>query len=240
MDDMLIHSEMLKLIVAYTLVGAFVFTVLLTVLSLPGWIRFADARQQQKLFGVLVVQLVVGCVGFFLGFLNLSPAGTAERIEQPFSEAAAAALEQSARILERRPIDAESVTAAFALRDIASRLTLSPTAAEGERMRIAEAAGEVAKVGEEFERSALTRPRRVAEAERDLLAARLASLRDPAPELRPVSPEKTLYQLDLLERRLSALNQALEAETPDVVEIAPLRAPDPELLRRLRREALVP
>ena len=44
------HQELIRLTIAYTLAGAFVFTVVITCLSLVGWIRFADKKQQQKLF----------------------------------------------------------------------------------------------------------------------------------------------------------------------------------------------
>src|SRR6266403_1628301 len=43
------HQELIRLTIAYTLAGAFVFTVVITCLSLVGWIRFADKKQQQKL-----------------------------------------------------------------------------------------------------------------------------------------------------------------------------------------------
>ena len=53
-------DEMMKLVIGWTIVGGFVFTVLVTCLSLVGWIRFADRKQQQKLFYVLIVEVVVG------------------------------------------------------------------------------------------------------------------------------------------------------------------------------------
>src|SRR6266481_8941828 len=66
------HQELIRLTIAYTLAGAFVFTVVITCLSLVGWIKFADKKQQQKLFTCLVVQLVVVGVGFFTGFLRFN------------------------------------------------------------------------------------------------------------------------------------------------------------------------
>ncbi len=74
------HQVIIQLIVAYTLVGAFIFTVVVTCLSLVGWIKLADAGQQQKLFTVLVVELVVGCLAFFLNFLTFNPAVVAKQI----------------------------------------------------------------------------------------------------------------------------------------------------------------
>lgn len=71
-EDMINHQDFIRLIVAYTLTGAFVFTVVITCLSLVGWIKFADKKQQRKLFGCLIVELVVMCLGFFKGFLNFN------------------------------------------------------------------------------------------------------------------------------------------------------------------------
>ena len=67
------HAEFIGLIVAYTFLGAFIFTVLITCLSLVGIVKFADQSQQRKLFGILIVELVVVCLGFFSNFLTFSP-----------------------------------------------------------------------------------------------------------------------------------------------------------------------
>jgi len=88
---MIQHIEIIKLTIAYTLAGAFVFTVGITCLSLAGWLKFADKRQQQKLFSILIVELVVGCVGFFFNFLAISPHAVARDI----SAAAVAPHEQA-------------------------------------------------------------------------------------------------------------------------------------------------
>ncbi len=74
------HQELIGLIIAYTIAGAFVFTVAVTCLSLVGWIRFANRKQQQRLFQLLVVEIVVICVGFFSGFLQYNPSVPARRI----------------------------------------------------------------------------------------------------------------------------------------------------------------
>jgi hypothetical protein len=80
---MINHVQMIQLIIAYTLVGAFVFTVVITCLSLVGWIKFANKKQQQKLFAALIVQLVIGCVGFFTQLLQFNPSTVAnELVEQ--------------------------------------------------------------------------------------------------------------------------------------------------------------
>jgi energy-coupling factor transporter transmembrane protein EcfT len=80
---MISHVQIIQLIVAYTLVGAFVFTVVITCFSLVGWIKFANKKQQQKLFAALIIQLVIGCVGFFTQLLQFNPQSVAnELVEQ--------------------------------------------------------------------------------------------------------------------------------------------------------------
>ena len=77
------QSELIKLIVAWTLVGTFVFSVVITCLSLVGLLKFKDRAQQNKLFYVLIVQLVIGCVGFFKGVLQPNPKVTLQKVEAP-------------------------------------------------------------------------------------------------------------------------------------------------------------
>src|SRR5258707_453505 len=74
------HQGIIQIIIAYTLVGAFVFTVVATSLSLVGWIEFKDSKQQKRLFSILIVELVAGCVGFFFNFLTLNPAPVVKEI----------------------------------------------------------------------------------------------------------------------------------------------------------------
>ena len=77
---MSVHQDLISLIIAYTLTGAFVFTVIITCGSLVGWVKFADPKQQKKLFGALIVEVVVICVGSFAGFVNFSASGTQSAI----------------------------------------------------------------------------------------------------------------------------------------------------------------
>jgi hypothetical protein len=69
-----IHGMIIKLAIAYTLVGAFVFTVVVTCLSLVGWIQFADSGQQQKLFYIVIAEVAAIGVGYFSGLLKFDPA----------------------------------------------------------------------------------------------------------------------------------------------------------------------
>src|SRR4051794_22468299 len=77
-----VHAQLIQLIVGYTLAGAVVFTVIVTCLSLVGWIKFADASQQNKLFGVLIVELIVICVGFFGGLLRFDAKSVEQKIRE--------------------------------------------------------------------------------------------------------------------------------------------------------------
>lgn len=61
------------MILAYTLTGPVIFTVVITCASLVGWIKFADAKQQSKLFYVLIVELIAVAVGFYSQNLMFNP-----------------------------------------------------------------------------------------------------------------------------------------------------------------------
>ena len=74
------HDQIIKLVIGYTLMGAVVFTVVVTSLSLVGWVTFADPSQQQKLFYVLIVEIVGIAVGYFGGLLKLNPTKVREQI----------------------------------------------------------------------------------------------------------------------------------------------------------------
>lgn len=75
-------QNLLQLIIAYTLVGAFVFTVVVTCLSLIGVIRFADSKQQKQLFTALLLQMITGSVGFFFNWLTFDPREVTASIKQ--------------------------------------------------------------------------------------------------------------------------------------------------------------
>ena len=77
---MISHQELIKLVVAYTLTGALVFTVIITCFSLIGWVRFADIKQQNRLFYALLVEVCVAAVGFYTRFLNFDPSDVKNHI----------------------------------------------------------------------------------------------------------------------------------------------------------------
>ncbi len=74
------HDQIIKLVIGYTLMGAAVFTVIVTSLSLVGWVTFADSGQQQKLFYVLTVEIIVTSVGYFSGQLKFNPTEVRQQI----------------------------------------------------------------------------------------------------------------------------------------------------------------
>jgi len=80
------HVELIKLSIAYAFVIAFIFTLLVTCLSLIGLVKFADQSQQKKLFTFLIVELVVICTGSFSGLLQLNANETVKAIKAPLEK----------------------------------------------------------------------------------------------------------------------------------------------------------
>lgn len=102
------HAEIIRLVIAYTLVGAFVFTAVVTCLSLIGVIKFAKQSQQQKLFYVLIVELVVGSLGLFFDFLRLNPNQVARGIQtQSVREADLILTRKTAEALTASPVNVD-------------------------------------------------------------------------------------------------------------------------------------
>ncbi|OQX27546.1 MAG: hypothetical protein BWK80_04735 [Desulfobacteraceae bacterium IS3] len=66
------HQEIMTLIIGYTCVGVFVATSFITVLSLVNVIKI-EHKAKNKLFAVLVVEILTIGVGTFAGFLNPKP-----------------------------------------------------------------------------------------------------------------------------------------------------------------------
>ena len=67
------NIEIIQLIIAYTLVVVFVFTAIITCLSLIGVVKFSKGSQQKILFSILIVELVAVSVGYFGNILAFSP-----------------------------------------------------------------------------------------------------------------------------------------------------------------------
>jgi uncharacterized protein YjbI with pentapeptide repeats len=84
---MQINIQLIQLVIAYSLAGAFVFTLAVTCGSLVGWVKFESPSQQRKLFAVLIIQLCVACVGFFANFLKFDPGGVQQAILHDYMSA---------------------------------------------------------------------------------------------------------------------------------------------------------
>jgi hypothetical protein len=74
MLDPNIHAAVIRLAVAYTLLGVFIVTAVVTVLALLGKFKFPSKRLENRLYQVLIVEVVAICVGIFGDFLRFSPA----------------------------------------------------------------------------------------------------------------------------------------------------------------------
>lgn len=74
-------TPMMKLVIGWTIVGGFVFTMIVTCLSLVGWIKFADPRQQQKLFYALIIEVVVLAGAMVLRGARLDVKNVAREVE---------------------------------------------------------------------------------------------------------------------------------------------------------------
>lgn len=71
--DIETHVTLIKLVIAYTLIGAFIFTVIVTCLSLIGIVKFLNPNQQNKLFAVLIVEVVTISIGVLSNLLLINP-----------------------------------------------------------------------------------------------------------------------------------------------------------------------
>ncbi len=68
---------MIQLVIAWTCVGVFVATALLTLLAVSGLMKLADKKYTDRLFKVLVVEIVGICLAVFTGKIELP--GTVEQ-----------------------------------------------------------------------------------------------------------------------------------------------------------------
>jgi hypothetical protein len=83
------NLEMIKLVVSWALIGAFLFTAILTLLSLAGLPGFSDSEQRNKLFYTLVAEIVIAGIAFFAGAFQPAPGAVVKAIEQPLTQASA-------------------------------------------------------------------------------------------------------------------------------------------------------
>ena len=64
-------DDTMKLVAGWTIVVAFIFTTIVTCMSLVGWIKFTYKRQQHGLYGALILELVIGTVSSVTGSTTL-------------------------------------------------------------------------------------------------------------------------------------------------------------------------
>ncbi len=62
---------MIQLVIAWTCVGVFVATAALTLLAVAGLIKLAEKKYTDRLFKVLLVEIVAICLAVFTGTLEL-------------------------------------------------------------------------------------------------------------------------------------------------------------------------
>lgn len=67
------HSAIIQLIIAYTFIGGLIFTMVITCLSLIGLVTFSNKSQQNKLFGLLIVEFSIVSIGSASNFLIFDP-----------------------------------------------------------------------------------------------------------------------------------------------------------------------
>jgi hypothetical protein len=67
------HVEIIKLVIAYALTGSFLFTLVVTCLSLVNVIKSIDKKLKRKLINVLIVEVAVIAIGSFSDLINLDP-----------------------------------------------------------------------------------------------------------------------------------------------------------------------
>jgi hypothetical protein len=78
--------ELMKLAIGWSFVAALIITLFLTLGSLVGWVKFAVAKQQAKLFSVLIVEIGAIGLGIFKGMINISPEETGKKVVAPYQQ----------------------------------------------------------------------------------------------------------------------------------------------------------
>lgn len=82
------QHDLMNLMVSWALIGAIAATLIITALSLVGLFAFSDNKQRNKLFYLLLAQIVLAGIIFSLGIFHPAPGALVKGIEQPLKEAA--------------------------------------------------------------------------------------------------------------------------------------------------------
>jgi hypothetical protein len=93
------HQQIIQLAIAYALAGIFIATACATFLSLFGWVKFQNQKQQKRLFTVLIVELAIVGIGFFNGFLRFNYSEVADTLVKQGEAIERLRKENAARLL---------------------------------------------------------------------------------------------------------------------------------------------
>ena len=74
------HVYIMQLIIGYTCVGVFVATAIIMLLAMIGFITLPP-DERQRLFVILIVEIVVICLGLFSGLLRLDAASVGTELQ---------------------------------------------------------------------------------------------------------------------------------------------------------------
>jgi hypothetical protein len=90
--------EIMKLVIAWTCVGVFIATAVITLLALVRVIALAEKKYLDRLFRLLIAEVVIVCVAFFGNWLR-TPAAVQEGIQTRTADAVSS---ETARVMNER------------------------------------------------------------------------------------------------------------------------------------------
>jgi hypothetical protein len=128
--DAQIMDEVMKLVIGWTIVVAFLFTTVLTCLSLIFKNIFAKKTQQHGLYVALILELVVGTAANVSGKVSFNPERTAKIVQ---SEGAAAIVSAALQDAIETPADSTRTTDKAQLERWVGRLNVVPGTAVAEQ-----------------------------------------------------------------------------------------------------------
>jgi hypothetical protein len=91
---------LLRLVLGWTCVGVFIATAIITLLALVKIIKLADKKYLDRLFAILIVEVIVVGVGAFTGFVQ-GPAKVEEKVRNAGRTALAEQLLPDIEIIAR-------------------------------------------------------------------------------------------------------------------------------------------
>jgi putative ubiquitin-RnfH superfamily antitoxin RatB of RatAB toxin-antitoxin module len=103
---------MLQLTIAWTCVGIFIATAIITLLALIGMLKLADKKYLDRLVKVLIVEVCAACVAAFTGQVEL-PSTVEKRVEDAGHERAAKEIEPKVEAMNTAIAAREKVIAQY-------------------------------------------------------------------------------------------------------------------------------